>query len=74
MSEKLTDAQKRQAEIVAEQEDAQSARPTPSQNENDAARLGLGEAVVAADSVKVERDAEAEKPAAGYKTRDSKAA
>ncbi len=74
MSEKLTDAQKRQAEIVAEQEDAQSAHPTPSQKENDAARVGLAEVATVADPVKVEREVEAEKPAAAYKTRDTKAA
>lgn len=71
MSDKLTDAEKRQAEIVAEQEAAQSAPPFPSQDHIDLARLGVEPD---ADEPKlVEKVAEPEKPTATYKTRAAKA-
>jgi len=82
MSEKLTDAQKEQARIVAEQEDAQSAPPYPSQEQNDRAKLALEDGAElpekpatteAAALPDVEKTVEPEKTAAGYKTRATKA-
>lgn len=64
----LAESRKRQAEIVAEQEEAQSVTPTPTQEELDRAKLGL----VDDEEEKKTKAAQADKPA-GYQTRAAKA-
>lgn len=67
----IEDARKRQAEIVAEQEEAQSVPPTPTQEEADRAKLGEKSKSVKTE-VSDEKAEEADK-AGTYKTRASKA-
>lgn len=69
----LADARKRQAEIVAEQEEAQSIQPTPTPEEVDRAKLGLtDDEPKKSEAPKTEtRTTEAAKPTATYQTRSA---
>lgn len=67
----LEEGRRLQAEAVAAQEERDQVQPTPSQDENDRAKLGeVAEVAWASNEAKSET---AEKPSAGYKTRSASA-
>lgn len=78
-SDPVAEAQARQAEIVAEQEAAQSVQPTPTQEEADKAKLGVldGDFVAPEDATGDDEAPKAKAETAGkpgtYKTRSSSA-
>jgi len=63
----------RQAEIVAEQEKAQSAKPTPTQEEVDLAKLGVEVELEPSGEPEGEQKAESADKPGSYKTRNSTA-